>query len=75
MDGPLSRLKEVVWPRGVLQPSYYTRYAFHRPRRQRIMVNHPQSEPLVPEDLEVAGLADFLRATAPKVDFVVADRR
>lgn len=55
--------------------SYYMRYAFIRPRQQGIVVDHPPLKLPSPEELEVVGLKEFLRATAPEVDPVLIDRR
>ncbi|KAI1773228.1 hypothetical protein F4818DRAFT_121087 [Hypoxylon cercidicola] len=55
--------------------SYYIRYAFIRPRHQRIMIDRLPRESPGQEELEVVGLKEFLSATAPEVDPVVIDRR
>ncbi|KAI1422352.1 hypothetical protein F5Y12DRAFT_786816 [Xylaria sp. FL1777] len=55
--------------------SYSIRYAFIRPRHQRIIVDPPTSQPLSPEDFEVVGLREFLSITAPDMDLDIIDRR
>lgn len=50
------------------------RYAFVRPRRRRIVVDSPTSQPLGPEDLEVFGLREFLGITTFEIDPSI-DRR
>lgn len=53
----------------------YIRYALVRPRHRRILVDHPPYTPPGPEDLEVVGLKEFLRLTAPEIDSALVDRR
>jgi hypothetical protein len=55
--------------------SYSIRYAFIRPRRQRIIIDLPTLKPPDPEDLEVVGLGGFLDVTAPEIDPSIIDRR
>lgn len=55
--------------------SYSIRYAFVRPRRQRIMVDSPTLQPLDPQNLEVVGLRGFLAVTAPEIDPSIIERR
>ncbi|KAI0528439.1 hypothetical protein GGR58DRAFT_316662 [Xylaria digitata] len=65
-------------PRGILpqQEPYYIHYAFVRPRRKPITVDHPPLlERLGPEELQVVGLKEFLAITSPEVDTALIDRR
>lgn len=55
--------------------SHFIRYAFVRACGQRIVVDLPSRTPPGPEELEVVGLKEFLKATAPEVDLAVVDRR
>ncbi|KAH8161272.1 hypothetical protein CIB48_g6975 [Xylaria polymorpha] len=58
------------WPK-----AYYIRYAFIRPRKQRIATDCPLLEAPGPQDLEVAELKEFLDITAPEVDPTVIEHR
>ncbi|KAI0810213.1 hypothetical protein GGR55DRAFT_129707 [Xylaria sp. FL0064] len=55
--------------------SFSIRYAFIRPRRQRIEVDSPTSQAPGVEDLEVVGLRRFLEITAPGIESSIIDRR
>ncbi|KAI0424111.1 hypothetical protein F5Y09DRAFT_325339 [Xylaria sp. FL1042] len=55
--------------------SYSIRYAFVRPRRQRIEVDLPALQAPGPEDLEVVGLRGFLEVTAPEIESSIIDDR
>lgn len=55
--------------------TYSIRYAFIRPRRQRIMIDSPTLQPPGPEDLEVVGLRGFLETMALEIDPSIVDRR
>ncbi|KAI0445155.1 hypothetical protein F4803DRAFT_571956 [Xylaria telfairii] len=75
---PLARLKN----RGDWKPrsddwpkAYYIRYTFIRPRKQRIAADRPLLEASNPQDLEVVGLQEFPRITAPDVNPTVIEHR
>ncbi|KAI1282692.1 hypothetical protein F5Y07DRAFT_350634 [Xylaria sp. FL0933] len=55
--------------------SFSIRYAFIRPRRQRIEVDSPTSQAPGAEDFEVVGLRRFLEITAPGIESSIIDRR